>query len=380
MLKAGNPLARCTSTRTGGALVITPMALLGMMAPPLWSMAEVLIAGLHGVLGALATLPVATWIVPVAPGWAQASGLLAGLLAVGPWPWRARLLAVPLALPLLWPGVDRPVHGSFESVVMDVGQGTAVLVRTGSSLLLFDAGPIYARERNAGERVLLPMLRTRGEGRVDHLVLSHRDSDHVGGAAALMDAMPVAALWSSLPEGHGLRRRSQAHRRCESGVAWQADGVSFEFLHPDPQDYDMPDARRSANAMSCVLRVVDAKGRALLLTGDIEAAQEQALIAAARPLRADVLVVAHHGSRTSTTAAWLDAVAPAVAVVQAGYRNRFGHPAASVEERLGGRGIAVFRSDRCGAWTRAADGSHACERVSRRRYWHHVAPMVGARD
>jgi competence protein ComEC len=352
-------------------LVITPLALLGMVAPPLWSVAELVISGLHAVLGLLAALPGATWVAPVAPWWAQAAGLAAGLLAVAPLPWRARAFALPLALPLLWPVVDRPAHGRYEAVALDVGQGTSVLVRTASSLMIFDTGPVYARERDAGERVLLPLLRARGENRVDQLVLSHQDSDHVGGAAALIKAVPVRELWSSLPASHALRKRGLMHRPCEAGASWQADGVAFEVLHPRPEAEEAA-ARRSTNALSCVLRVVDAQGRSLLLTGDIEAPQEQALIASGQALRADMLIVAHHGSRTSTTTAWLDAVSPSVAVVQAGYRNRFGHPAPAVEQRLLGRGIQVLRSDRCGAWSRYSDGSHACERESRRRYWHHV--------
>jgi competence protein ComEC len=112
----------------------------------------------------------------------------------------------------------------------------------------------------------------------------------------------------------------------------------------------------------------------LLITGDIEAPQEAALLATQAELRAHALIVAHHGSRTSTTPAWLDAVQPRIALVQAGYRNRFGHPAPDVSRRIESRGVRLLRSDRCGAWTwRGEDieGGFVCEREARRRYWHH---------
>jgi competence protein ComEC len=352
-------------------LVITPLALLGIAAPPLWSAAAFVIDGLHGVLTSLGHAPAATWTAAVAPWWAQLAGLAAGVLAVAPLPWRARAFAVPMALPLLLPVVDRPQEGRFEVVAVDVGQGSAVLVRTRTKLMLFDTGPAYARERDAGERVLLPLLRARGETRIDHLVLSHEDNDHVGGAPALIDALPVGALWSSLPDDHRLRQRGLAHRPCEAGASWQWDGVRFEVLHPFADDRSAAAVQRGkTNARSCVVRVVDARGDALLLTGDIEAAQEQALLASGATLRSRVLIVAHHGSRTSTTAAWLDAVQPTYAVVQAGYRNRFGHPAPTVEQRLVEHGAQVVRNDRCGAWSWRGGDDATCERVARRRYWH----------
>jgi competence protein ComEC len=187
-------------------------------------------------------------------------------------------------------------------------------------------------------------------------------------------------LWSSLQDDHPLRRRGLAHRPCEAGASWQWDGVRFDVLHPEAGASAR--AASKPNALSCVIRVVDAHGRALMLTGDIEAPQELALLSSAAEsraesrtesrddLRADALIVAHHGSRTSTTAAWLDAVQPRFAVVQAGYRNRFGHPAPDVSRRLESRGVHLLRSDQCGAWTWLGDDAFVCERDARRRYWH----------
>ena len=261
--------------------------------------------------------------------------------------------------------------------LVDIGQGSAALVRTRNHLLLHDAGPQYSRESEAGTRVLLPLLRAQAARRIDLLMLSHRDADHVGGAAALMAALPVTALWSSLEASHPLRAGKVPHTRCEAGQQWQWDGVSFVVLHPLAADYERPGLK--PNAMSCVLRVTDAAGNRLLLTGDIEAEQEQRLVATdAAALRSSVLVVPHHGSKTSSTAAFLDAVAPQVAVMQAGYRNRYGHPAPPVLARYAEHGIAIVRSDRCGAWTWRPGEGATCERDAAARYWHHRAAGDGA--
>jgi competence protein ComEC len=284
--------------------------------------------------------------------------------------WRLRALGVPLLLPLLLPPVERPRDGEFEVVVADIGQGSAVLLRTRDHLLVYDSGPRYSPQADAGQRVLLPLLRVRGENHIDLLVLSHRDADHVGGAAALLAHANVRALASSLPPAHELLAGGHAHSRCAAGQRWSWDGVHFEFLHPLADDYLRV---LKPNALSCVLRVVAGDGRSLLLTGDIEAAQEGALLRRlGAGLRSDVLLVPHHGSRSSSTAPFLDAVAPATALVQAGYRSRFGHPAADVVARYRAQGIELQRSDECGAWTwRSSSASGRCERQSAARYWHH---------
>ena len=168
---------------------------------------------------------------------------------------------------------------------------------------------------------------------------------------------------------------AREHRRCDVGQQWQWDGVSFEVLHPTVVDHAR-DAK--PNAVSCVLRVTDAQGRSALLTGDIEAPQEAALVARlGQALRSTLLLVPHHGSKTSSTGAFLDAVQPQVALVQAGYRSRFGHPAPEVLARYQARGIMVVRSDRCGAWT-WSDGAFECARDTRRRYWHWADAALGA--
>jgi competence protein ComEC len=251
-----------------------------------------------------------------------------------------------------------------------------VVVRTHTHLLVFDAGPQYSRESDAGQRVLLPLLRTRGESRIDTLVLSHRDLDHVGGALAVLKALPVGEVLSSLETDHPLFGFVPVATRCAAGQSWQWDGVRFDVLRPLAGDYERA---LKSNAMSCVLRIAGTE-RSALLTGDIERDQEAVLVAEApAALRSDVLIVPHHGSRTSSTAAFLDAVQPRAAVFQAGYRNRFGHPAPDVLERYRARGIEIHTSPDCGAWrweARAAPEG-VCQRDAVRRYWHHGASALG---
>ena len=364
-------------------LLITPLGLLGVLLPPVWLLGGWLVQLLAAGLQLLAVWPLAVWTAAAAPPWAAACGLLAAALAVLPLPWRLRLASLPLMLPLLWPAVQRPAPGQFELVAADVGQGTAVLLRTQRHLLVYDAGPSYTPEADAGGRVLLPLLRARGETTVDLLMLSHRDTDHVGGAASLMAGWPVRALRSSLEAAHPLLQGGPPHTACVAGQRWHWDGVDFEVLHPLPEALPASAEpassgakRQRPNALSCVLRVQGANA-SVLLTGDIEAAQEAALLErAGSSLRSDVLLVPHHGSRTSSTPAFLDAVAPHTAVAQAAYRSRFGHPAPSVVARYAERGVQFVQSDRCGAWTLHADGSTRCERLAARRYWHH--PGVAA--
>ena len=361
-------------------LLITPLALLGTLLAPLWSVGAWVVQGLVAVLGWLGSVPGAVWTVAAAPLWAQLAGLLGAVLLMLPLPWRIRALAPLLVVPLLLPPRPLPPDGAFDVTALDVGQGTAVVVRTHAHVLVYDAGPQYSRDSDAGQRVLLPYLRAPGAARIDRLVLSHRDSDHTGGARALLTALPVDDLLSSLEPAHPLLGLASRPSRCVAGQGWTWDGVRFDVLQPPADAYERA---AKPNALSCVVRVGTA-GRSVLLTGDIEREQEAGLIAAwGGALRSDVLIAPHHGSRTSSTAAFLDAAQPATAVFQAGYRSRFGHPAPDVLERYRERGIRVVVSPACGAWhwphdaADAEPGAGTCLRRSGRRYWHHDAAGEG---
>ncbi|RYF43544.1 MAG: DNA internalization-related competence protein ComEC/Rec2 [Comamonadaceae bacterium] len=353
-------------------LLVTPLALAGVLLPPLWDAAAWAVQALGWFLQQLAAWSFATVSTAAAPLWAGVAGVLGGLVLAMRLPLPARLLGLPLMLPVLLWQAPRPAAGEFELLAADIGQGNAVIVRTAGHTLVYDAGPRYSAESDAGHRVLVPLLRAFGE-RVDTLVVSHRDSDHSGGAAAVLAMQPQAKLLSSIEDGHELQALRRAVR-CQAGQRWQWNGVDFAVLHPQPSDYH---ASGRANALSCVLRISNGRQSALL-AGDIELAQEERLVEqAAGALKADVLLVPHHGSKTSSSEAFLDAVQPKWALAQAGYRNRFGHPAAPVVERYLQRGASVVASPRCGAarWSSAQPLHVACERDKAPRYWHHRVPQ-----
>jgi competence protein ComEC len=355
-------------------LLVTPMALLGVLVPWAWDGAALAVQAMAGVLGWLAAWPGATVSTAMPPLWAAAVGMLGAVLLVFRLPWRVRALGLPLLMPALFWQPLRPPAGEFELLAADIGQGNAVLVRTARHTLVYDAGPRYSRETDAGHRVLVPLLRALDE-QVHTLVLSHRDSDHTGGAPAVLQMQPQAQLLSSVEADHELQALRPA-RRCAAGQGWTWDGVRFEVLHPVEADYDQA---RKPNALSCVLRVSTAT-RSALLAGDIEQPQEAALLqratATGQSLKSDVLLVPHHGSKTSSSPAFLDAVAPTLAMAQAGYRNRFGHPAPEVLARYAQRDIRVADSARCGAanWRSDQPDELRCEREAARRYWHHRLP------
>lgn len=354
-------------------LVVTPLAMLGALVPWAWDAAAWAVQGLSWWLQWLAALPFATVSTAAPPLWAAVGGVAGGVLLAMRLPGSVRVLGLPLLLPVVLWQAPRPPVGEFELLAADIGQGNAVLVRTATHSLLYDAGPRYSLESDAGHRVLVPLLRAGGE-RLDTVVLSHRDSDHTGGAPAVLAMQPQAALLSSIEAAHPAQTLRPA-QRCVAGQRWVWDGVAFEVLHPRAADYDTPSVK--PNTVSCVLRIGNGHA-AVLLAGDIERAQEAALVArsAEGALRVDLLLVPHHGSKSSSSPALLDAVQPRLALMQAGYRNRFGHPAPPVRQAYEARGTTVIDSPHCGAahWSSRAPRAVRCERVTQARYWHHRVP------
>ena len=353
-------------------LWVTPLALAGVLLPPLWGLAAVLLDVLMAVLTPLSQLPWAILERPAAPWWCAAAGLAGGALLLMRWPWSLRLLGVPLMLPVLLWQHPRPPPGSFELLAFDVGQGSAVLVRTAGHSMLYDAGPRYSRESDAGHRVLVPALRALGV-KLDLLMLSHSDTDHMGGAPALLARQPDLQVLSSLAPDHPWLAGVRTHRPCLAGQRWHWDGVDFELLHPSEE---VARLERKPNARSCVLRITAAAGQgSALLTGDLESAQETELARHAT-LSADLLLAPHHGSRSSSSPALIAAVRPQLVLVQAGYRNRFGHPAAEVMERYRRNGAAVIETVRCGAatWRSQTPAQVHCQRQQARTYWQHQVP------
>ena len=371
-------------------LVVTPLSMLGVLWSDVWLLAAWALQPMTAVLNAMAAWPLAS-VSSAMPPWGLALLALAGAAAwVLPLPWAWKLLCLPLVWPAVFWSPPRPVPGVFELLAADVGQGNAVLVRTAQHSLLYDTGPRYSSESDAGQRVLVPLLAQMGE-RIDVLMLSHRDRDHTGGAAAVLAMQKQAKLWTSLEDEHPLHALRPAWTRCQRGQSWLWDGVLFELLHPPVQGQADTNASVNANGnaikpikpikpntLSCVLRISTPGhgGAAALLAGDIEAPQEQALLSAGlAPVH--LLLVPHHGSKTSSTPAFLQALQPQQAWVQAGYRNRYGHPAPEVVQRYQQQGIALVASTPCGAmhWRSDAPAQTQCQRHTARRYWHHsIAP------
>jgi competence protein ComEC len=317
-----------------------------------------------------ASLPGALWQQHVPPLWATLLALagVAWLLMPRGFPWRAA--GVALMLPAVAVPPPSPAPGEAWVTTFDVGQGLAVLVRTSHHALLYDAGPAFGRDADSGERIVAPALRALGVPRLDMLVLTHNDTDHTGGALSVLENFEVDDVLHSLPERHPLLALAAAPRRCARGASWTWDGVRFAILHPVAGR-----TARRRNDDSCVLRI-DAGGRAMLLTGDIERGVEFAL-ARDGGVRAEALLVPHHGSRTSSSAEFLAAVSPRIAIAANGYRNRFGHPAVEVVQRYAAAGARLLRSDRDGAVTvKLAPGAMEVERerARRARYWHVPAP------
>lgn len=253
-------------------LLITPLAMGGVLLAPLWDLAASAIAAMALCLELLAALPYATVSVAQAPLWAGIAGVVGAVLLVMQLPWSLRLVGVPLMLPVLLWQAPRPPDGQFELLAADIGQGNAVLVRTASHALVYDTGPRYSRESDAGYRVLVPLLRALGT-RVDTVMLSHRDADHVGGAVAVLTMQPQAELLSSIENEHELQA-VRAATRCVAGQHWRWDGVDFDVLHPRASDYD---GTAKSNTLSCTLRISNGV-QTPLLAGDIEEAQEARLV------------------------------------------------------------------------------------------------------
>jgi competence protein ComEC len=373
-ISLAGPLANAVAIPLVSA-VITPLALGAAVLP----LPEVLDAGAWLVQWLLqflewcAALPGALWQQHVPPAWSVAAALagVAWLLAPRGVPGRA--CGVALMAPAFYVMPPAPAGGEAWITAFDVGQGLAVMVRTASRTLLYDAGPVFGAESDSGGRVLVPALRAAGLGSVDLMILTHEDADHIGGALTVLESVEVARLASSLPAGHALNTLVEGPRRCIAGTAWEWDGVRFELVHPPGRHESL---RR--NDQSCVLRVASTGG-AMLLTGDIERSAESTLVEHGTDfLKADVLLVPHHGSRSSSSREFIAAVAPRWAVVTAGYRSRFGHPSAEVLERYRAAGVSILRTDLDGAvFVRLGPGAVEAsgERLRAPRYWRRMPPV-----
>ncbi|HET6546323.1 MAG TPA: DNA internalization-related competence protein ComEC/Rec2 [Rhodanobacteraceae bacterium] len=344
-------------TVTAGLLL--PLA--PLLGTPLLKLAWLALTPLWWMLERLAALPLAQQYFPQSPAWALPVALIGVAWCLAPRGVPARVLGLALLLPLLFPSRHPLAKGDFDLLVLDVGQGLSVLVRTAGHTLLYDTGARYPSGFDLGEAVVVPTLRSLGVDRLDRLIVSHGDNDHAGGARAVTLALHPADVESGEPE-----RLAIGARPCRAGEHWIWDQVGFRLISPQPG--------RPAhdNDRSCVL-VISGRHGSALLPGDASERVEPALARALGPVtRPLVLVVPHHGSASSSSAGFLDAVAPDRALVSAGYRNRFGHPRPEVVARYAARGIALFGTAPSGSLGMRLDAAAAAPergRVLRRAWW-----------
>lgn len=365
------------------SFVITPLALLA--AVPwldfLLEPAYLITEWLMRLIGWLAHLPWASWQQHAPRPWAWLLAVAGCLWLLLPRGFPARWLGLLTLLPLLLLTPPRPAPGAARLVVLDVGQGLAIHIQTATHDLLYDSGPAYTPETTAGSRVIVPYLQAGGVSSLHGLIVSHQDTDHSGGAADILRTVPVEWLMSPLAPAHPLVAMAEKSLPCHDGLAWEWDGVQFAILHPPAAQLARPP--RKTNASSCVLMVGNAMGR-VLLTGDIEAASERELLRRiGEGLQADVLLAPHHGSRTSSTAAFIDAIGASTVIFPVGYRNRFNHPHPDIIERYRVTDARLRRTDLEGALSidlpaapdeglsrNAVALSVTSERARRPRYWH----------
>ncbi|HJS57507.1 MAG TPA: DNA internalization-related competence protein ComEC/Rec2, partial [Vicinamibacteria bacterium] len=269
----------------------------------------------------------------------------------------ALLSMIGIAL-LAWGGPTAAGDGRLEVSVLDVGQGDAIVLRSPSGRhAVVDAGGSFDGRFDIGEAVVAPFLWRRGVREIDLLVLTHAHPDHVGGAPRLVRSFRVGEVWEGPAPRHdrgyaeldrALHDAGVARRTVMRGAVLDWDGVRIEVVGPPPP---VRAPRVTRNDDSVVLRVGFGEAR-FLLTGDVEAAGEAAL----DPGDVSLLKVAHHGSRTSSSAGLLAAARPALAVISAGLRNTFGHPSPEALDRLRAAGARVFRTDQDGTVTIVTDG------------------------
>ncbi len=364
------PLANLLAVPFVG-LIIVPTILLGVVllltlpsaGQVLLGLASGLLEILWSELQAMAELPFAQWF-HAPPAWTLLPAVVGIVVVLAPNGWPARWLGLVLLAPLVFVNPARPDSGAYWLTLLDVGQGLSAVIETRNHTLVYDTGAKFSEFFNAGEAVVVPFLRSRGVGSVDLLVISHGDNDHIGGIDAVLANLRVRRILTSEPSTVNHRRVGH----CLSGLNWHWDGVDFEMLHPNEDWQD------SDNNRSCVLHIQN-PGGSVLLTADIELGVESRLLETyGSRLTSDIMLIPHHGSLTSSSPAFLDAVDPDLALLPVGYRNRFGFPNPDVIDRYSKLGISILDTLSQGAIKIGVHPSEGIEihqgyRQSDKRYW-----------
>lgn len=233
-----------------------------------------------------------------------------------------RWLGIVWLLPILFYQPTKPRSGEFFLQILDVGQGLAVVLQTKTHTLVYDTGLKFNDYIDSGEAIVLPFLRMLKTKKLDMVVISHGDSDHIGGLNALVKALPITTIKTSVPE----KIHHPAVDYCQAGLNWQWDKVKFTFLYPNKAQL------HSGNDSSCVLQVSNG-AHSLLLTGDIERFAERQLLNLGIDLRTEILIAPHHGSKTSGLPQFIYATHPKWVIFPTGYRNRYHFPHVKVVAR-----------------------------------------------
>ena len=361
------------------SLVVVPLALAGLVIPvdAILHLAQWIMAWCIAALEWLSLQPDAVWQQHAPPAWTVFVAVAGAVWLLLPRGFPSRWLGVVAFLPMWLIVPAPPAAGIVRITVLDVGQGLAVVAQTRHHALLFDTGPAYGPGADSGNRIIVPYLRATGIQWLDRMIVSHDDSDHSGGALSVLQALPVADVLSSLPDLDPLILLATQEQRCQAGQHWMWDGVRFDILYPDAASYE--ERHIKSNDRGCVLKISTVNGTAMI-PADIERRGERMLLEhAAAVLRAEVLIAPHHGSRTSSSAAFVAAVAPQVVIYPVCYRNAFRHPHPDVVARYQTLGSTQYRTDEGGAIRFELGGAQALA-VSRyrdhyKRYWH--APRQG---
>ena len=289
------------------------------------------------ILEYLAGFSKAVWIQHHPAGWAFACALIGIAVLLAPWGWPGRWVGAIWLLPMLLLRPPSPGAGEVWFALLDVGQGLSAIVRTQHHTLVYDAGPRFSKRFDTGRAVVVPYLRNKGVDHVDMLIISDGDNDHIGGAQSVIEGLPVNDILTSVPAE--LKRA----RRCLQGQQWKWDAVDFRILHPPNE------SPWEGNNASCLLAVSSDYG-SIVLPGDIEEAAEAVLVQSeALSSPTTILVAPHHGSRTSSTEGFVEAVQPQLVLFSVGYRNQFGHPNPRVRKRYLQYGARMYDSPTHGA-------------------------------
>ncbi|KAA0439233.1 MAG: DNA internalization-related competence protein ComEC/Rec2 [Candidatus Thioglobus sp.] len=260
--------------------------------------------------------------------------ILAIFIAISPRELRLRWLSIPILGLMMFATTHKITDNSLLLTTFDVGQGLSHIVQTKNHILLFDTGAKYPSGFNLGDSVINPYLQAKHIRRIDKIIISHGDNDHIGGLDSVLQNFKADEILSSVPGRINARAKN-----CQAGQNWEWDGVLFEILSPEKGG-----SFKNNNA-SCVLKISNGDFSALL-TGDIEKETERWLLQNFKEkLKSTILVAPHHGSKTSSTQEFLTAVAPKIVVISSGFKNRFNHPAKTIVERYQANNIKILQTN-----------------------------------